>query len=157
MIEALRAGEAHTSSSLDEILGCGPGSAALGGFLGGLDGELGRIEDREALRPLLAQLAPRDHRLDDSCLRLRRATMLVAIVPGPAGSRTAQAAGDRVARGHDLLLAALRRQHLAPFAALPATTRDRLVETLRSWLMNMATAGRWPRNCTYTPRWCATG
>jgi hypothetical protein len=37
----------------------------------------------------------------------------------------------------DQLLAALRRQYLAPLAALPESTRDRLLETLRSWLMNM--------------------
>jgi hypothetical protein len=37
----------------------------------------------------------------------------------------------------DRLLAALRQQYLAPLAALPESTRDRLVETLRSWLMHM--------------------
>jgi hypothetical protein len=35
------------------------------------------------------------------------------------------------------LLTALRRQYLAPLAALPESTRDRLAETLKSWLMNM--------------------
>ncbi len=35
------------------------------------------------------------------------------------------------------LLAALRQQYLAPLAALPKSTRDRLAETLKSWLMNM--------------------
>jgi hypothetical protein len=37
----------------------------------------------------------------------------------------------------DRLLAALRRQYLAPLAGLPEPTRDRLLETLKSWLMNM--------------------
>ncbi|HEY3893824.1 MAG TPA: helix-turn-helix domain-containing protein [Pseudonocardiaceae bacterium] len=35
------------------------------------------------------------------------------------------------------LLAALRRQYLAPLATLREPTRDRLCETLRSWLLNM--------------------
>lgn len=37
----------------------------------------------------------------------------------------------------DHLLTALRQQYLAPFAGLPGPTRDRLSETLTSWLMNM--------------------
>jgi DNA-binding PucR family transcriptional regulator len=37
----------------------------------------------------------------------------------------------------DLLLSALRRQYLAPLAGLPESTRDRLLETLKSWLMHM--------------------
>jgi hypothetical protein len=134
--------------------------------------------DHEVGRTLL-------ERLDDSCLRLRRGPMLVAIVPDPEGpgqrKRLATAlrgAGavvgatvpvDRlpasvgvaehavrlrhvlpddplfvdehldalVVHRDDLLLAALRRQYLAPLAALPESTRDRLIETLKSWLMNM--------------------
>jgi hypothetical protein len=134
--------------------------------------------DNEVGRALL-------ERLDDSCLRLRRGQMLVAIVPDPEGpgrrTRLATAlrgAGavvgatvpvDRlpasvglaehavrlrhvlpddplfvdehldalVVHRDDRLLAALRRQYLAPLAALPESTRDRLIETLKSWLMNM--------------------
>ncbi|HET9258225.1 MAG TPA: helix-turn-helix domain-containing protein [Pseudonocardiaceae bacterium] len=37
----------------------------------------------------------------------------------------------------DRLLAALRQQYLAPLAGLPPSTRERLSETLTSWLMNM--------------------
>jgi hypothetical protein len=124
-------------------------------------------------------------RLDDSCLRLRRGQMLVAIVPDPEGpgrrKRLATAlrgAGavvgatvpiDRlpasvslaehavrlrhvlpddplfvdehldalVVHRDDLLLTALRQQYLAPLAALPESTRDRLLETLKAWLMHM--------------------
>jgi RNA polymerase sigma-B factor len=60
VIEGLQAGEAYRSSSLDEMLGSGEGKATLGEFIGGLDGELTLIDDREALRPLLAELAPRE-------------------------------------------------------------------------------------------------
>jgi len=60
VIEGLRAGEAYRSSSLDGILGSGEGSVTLGELMGGLDADLVLIEDREALRPLLAELAPRE-------------------------------------------------------------------------------------------------
>lgn len=59
VIEGLQAGEAYRSSSLDEMLG-EQGTATLGEFMGDLDNELAVIEDREALRPLLAQLPPRE-------------------------------------------------------------------------------------------------
>lgn len=136
--------------------------------------------DNEVARTLL-------DRLDDSCLRLRRPQLLVAIVPDPDGpgrrKRLAAAlrgagavvgatvAPDRlpasvglaelavqlrhaqvltddplfvdehldamVVHRDERLLNALRRQYLAPLTQLPASTRDRLSETLRSWLMNM--------------------
>jgi RNA polymerase sigma-B factor len=60
VIEGLRVGDAYRSSSLDEMLNSGEGSATLGDLMGGLDVDLALIEDREALRPLLAELAPRE-------------------------------------------------------------------------------------------------
>ncbi|MGH3765038.1 MAG: RNA polymerase sigma factor SigF [Pseudonocardiaceae bacterium] len=65
VIEGLQAGEAYRSLSLDETYGPGEGNpglgtATLGDSLGGLDDGLTLIEDREALRPLLAELSPRD-------------------------------------------------------------------------------------------------
>jgi RNA polymerase sigma-B factor len=60
VIEGLQAGEAYRSSSLDEMLGCGEGTATLGEFVGVLDAELGLIDHRETLRPVLAELSPRD-------------------------------------------------------------------------------------------------
>ena len=59
VIEGLQAGEAYRSGSLDEMLGAGQ-RAAVGDFIGGLDNALALIDDREALRPLLAELAPRE-------------------------------------------------------------------------------------------------
>jgi RNA polymerase sigma-B factor len=59
VIEGLQAGEAYGSASLDKILGPEEGPATLTNFLGDLDDKLALIDDREALRPLLAELAPR--------------------------------------------------------------------------------------------------
>jgi RNA polymerase sigma-B factor len=42
------------------MLGSGEGKVTLGEFIGALDAELALIDDREALRPLLAELAPRE-------------------------------------------------------------------------------------------------
>jgi RNA polymerase sigma-B factor len=60
VIEGLQAGEAYRSSSLDEMLGSGEGKATLSEFIGSVDDELAHIDDREALRPLLAELTPRE-------------------------------------------------------------------------------------------------
>jgi RNA polymerase sigma-B factor len=59
VIDGLQAGEAYRSSSLDELLG-EQDTATVGEFMGDVDDELAVIEDREALRPLLAQLPPRE-------------------------------------------------------------------------------------------------
>ena len=60
VIEGLQAGEAYRSSSLDEMLGCGEGTATLGDCIGVLDAEMALIDHRETLRPVLAELTPRD-------------------------------------------------------------------------------------------------
>ena len=60
VIEGLQAGDAYRSSSLDEMLGAGDGGTTVGGSIGALDDQLTLIDDREALRPLLAELAPRE-------------------------------------------------------------------------------------------------
>lgn len=44
----------------DEMLGCGDGSAPLGEFVSALDAQLARSDHRETLRPVLAELTPRD-------------------------------------------------------------------------------------------------
>jgi RNA polymerase sigma-B factor len=63
VIEALHAAEAYKSSSLDELLGCGDTTATPAEFLGEPDAEMSLIDDREALRPLVAELAPRERKI----------------------------------------------------------------------------------------------
>ncbi|HZE02289.1 MAG TPA: SigB/SigF/SigG family RNA polymerase sigma factor [Pseudonocardiaceae bacterium] len=60
VVEALQAGQTYRSSSLDELLSSGDTAGTADSFIGGLDAELSSIENREALRPLLAELAPRE-------------------------------------------------------------------------------------------------
>jgi len=59
VIEGLQVADAYHSSSLDELLG-DHGDAIVGELVGDLDNDLAVIDDREALRPLLAQLPPRE-------------------------------------------------------------------------------------------------
>jgi Sigma-70, region 4 len=56
-IEGLQAAEAYRCMSLDDHVS---GWAAGGEVIGSLDHALARIDDRETLRPLLAQLPSRD-------------------------------------------------------------------------------------------------
>lgn len=60
VLEGLEAAEAYRSSSLDEMLSSEDGSATVGELVGDADAELDRIDYRESLRPLLAELAPRE-------------------------------------------------------------------------------------------------
>jgi RNA polymerase sigma-B factor len=57
VLEALHAGEAYRSASLDEMLSCGDTPAT---YIGELDSQMSLIDDRETLRPLLAELPPRE-------------------------------------------------------------------------------------------------
>ena len=57
VIEGLQAAEAYRCESLDDPVS---GAAAHGEVIGTLDRDLARIDDREMLRPLLAQLPSRD-------------------------------------------------------------------------------------------------
>ena len=57
--EALHAAEAYRCSSLDALLCCGESAATPQTFLGELDTRMCLIDEREALRPLLTRLAPR--------------------------------------------------------------------------------------------------
>jgi len=59
VIEGLQVGEAYQSLSLDEMLS-DHGGATVDKSLGDLDSDLAVIDDREVLRPLLAQLPPRE-------------------------------------------------------------------------------------------------
>jgi len=60
VLEGLEAAEAYRSSSLDEMLSSEDGSATVGELVGEADDELDRVDYREALRPLLADLSPRE-------------------------------------------------------------------------------------------------
>jgi RNA polymerase sigma-B factor len=59
VIEAPHAAEAYRSSSLDALLYSGETTATRQTSLGKLDPRICLIDEREALRPLLAQLPPR--------------------------------------------------------------------------------------------------
>ncbi|ALE74690.1 RNA polymerase sigma factor SigB [Pseudonocardia sp. Ae168_Ps1] len=60
VLEGLEAAEAYRSSSLDEMLSSEDGGATVGELVGDADAELDRVDYRESLRPLLAELAPRE-------------------------------------------------------------------------------------------------
>lgn len=60
VFEGLEASEAYRSTSLDEMLSSEQGSATVGELVGEADHELDRVEYRQALRPLLADLAERE-------------------------------------------------------------------------------------------------
>ena len=60
VIEALHAAKAYRSSSLDEMLSNGDTTTAPDKFIGEPDAPMCLIDDRETLRPLLTQLAPRE-------------------------------------------------------------------------------------------------
>jgi RNA polymerase sigma-B factor len=60
VLEGLEASEAYRSSSLDEMLSSEKGSATLGELVGAADAELDRVDHRQALRPVLGELAERE-------------------------------------------------------------------------------------------------
>jgi len=60
VLEGLAASEVYRSSSLDEMLSSEEGSATVGELVGEADAELDRVDSRQALRPVLAELAPRE-------------------------------------------------------------------------------------------------
>jgi RNA polymerase sigma-B factor len=59
VIEALHAAEAYRSSSLDEMLHGGQATVS-DKFIGKQDIQISLVDDRETLRPLLAELGPRE-------------------------------------------------------------------------------------------------
>lgn len=60
VIAALHAAEAYRSSSLDEMLHDGQATPAAEKCLGTPDIQINLVDDRETLRPLLAELGPRE-------------------------------------------------------------------------------------------------
>ncbi|UWP87288.1 RNA polymerase sigma factor SigF [Dactylosporangium fulvum] len=65
IIEGLDCGQAYRALSLDAPAGDGtdPGAAGLGDLLGGEDPDMRNVENREALRPLLAKLPEREQKI----------------------------------------------------------------------------------------------
>jgi RNA polymerase sigma-B factor len=63
VVEALHAAEAYRCSSLEQTLSCGDTTTTPDEFVGELDAQMCLIEDRATLRPLLAELAPRDRKI----------------------------------------------------------------------------------------------
>jgi hypothetical protein len=72
----------------------------------------------------------------DSYARACRALELGLTPDGSAPLDTDERLADLVLRADDGALADLRTQALAPLADLSPTTREKLTETLRSWLLN---------------------
>lgn len=60
VLEGLEAAEAYRSSSLDEMLASEHGSATVAELVGEADAELDRVDFRQALRPVLAELPERE-------------------------------------------------------------------------------------------------
>ena len=107
VLEGLEASEAYRSSSLDEMLSSEQGSATVGELVGEADAELDRVDFRQALRPVLAELAPRE-----------RTIVLLRFFGNM--TQTQIAAG-----GRDLADARLPAAHADPGpAAQPAGPRD---------------------------------
>ena len=63
IIEGLRAGDAYAAGSLDRPTTLEPGAPTLGDLLADLDRPFDRVDDHEALGPLLAALPPRERRI----------------------------------------------------------------------------------------------
>ena len=64
---------------------------------------------------------------------------------------------ELVLRADEEALADLRARALAPLAAVGETAREKLTETLRSWLLHHGRRDRWPRRSSCTRRRCGTG
>jgi RNA polymerase sigma-B factor len=65
IIEGLDCGQAYRALSLDAPAGDGgePGATGLGDLLGGEDPDMANVENREALRPILAKLPEREQKI----------------------------------------------------------------------------------------------
>jgi hypothetical protein len=75
------------------------------------------------------------HDVRSSCARARRAVGLGLVAEGAAPLDTELRLADLVLRADDEALADLRARVLAPLADLGPSAREKLTETLRSWLL----------------------
>ena len=76
------------------------------------------------------------HAVLESYTRACRALQLGLVAAGPAPLDTDERLADLVLRADDGALADLRAQALAPLADLSPGAREKLTETLRSWLLH---------------------
>ncbi|MBF6330757.1 PucR family transcriptional regulator [Nocardia transvalensis] len=95
---------------------------------------IGALRDRDVVigHPLTLDLLPVGMRIAKTALRLRRTGVL-----DDSPVLVADHLDTIIANRDEWLLSVLRTQVLHPLADVPEGTRDRLVETLRSWLWNM--------------------
>ncbi|WP_051024783.1 PucR family transcriptional regulator [Nocardia aobensis] len=115
----------------DDAIGAIVPSPMLGGRITRLVAAL-RGCDAVIGHPLTLDLLPTGMRIARTALRLRKAGVL-------SGSPVvvAEELDTIIANRDEWLLETLRAQVLQPLRELPDGKRDRLVETLRSWLWNM--------------------
>ena len=63
VIDGIEAAAAYATSSIDAPVGHDEDASTVADFMGDLDPDLGNVEDREALRPLLAALPARERQI----------------------------------------------------------------------------------------------
>jgi RNA polymerase sigma-B factor len=63
VIDGIEAAAAYSTSSIDAPVGNGEDASTIADFIGDVDPDLANVEDREALRPLLAALPARERQI----------------------------------------------------------------------------------------------
>lgn len=63
VIQGLECGRAYSAQSIDPLVDPGDGSGHIAALVGSVDPAFDRVEDRHALKPLMAQLPVRERRL----------------------------------------------------------------------------------------------
>nr|WP_246345090.1 helix-turn-helix domain-containing protein [Conexibacter arvalis] len=99
------------------------------------DGPARRAQLRAHLRDVAAGLGPAVA-LADAAESARWARLALALADGTALVVADERRVDLLLAAAPLLSAGLAEEALAPLAALPSATRERLLATLRSWLAN---------------------
>lgn len=63
VIDGIEAAAAYSTQSIDAHVGNDEDASTIADFMGGEDPDLGNVDDREALKPLLAALPPRERQI----------------------------------------------------------------------------------------------